>query len=98
MYGLRFDDCSSGIDTSGDGVANSSDAAFTSTDGYVSSVAVTDAGTIVYGSAGVTADGSSGAVGAISSATNPFLGTSTIAWMEVFLEIQEEICYNNLYI
>ena len=55
-----------------------------STDGYVSSVAVTDAGTIVYGAAGVTADGSSGAVGAISSATNPFLGTSTIAWMEVF--------------
>ncbi|MEC8276649.1 MAG: hypothetical protein VXZ96_05125 [Myxococcota bacterium] len=85
LYGLRFDDCSPGLDTDGDGDADSSDSAAISTgSAYPSGITVTDAGTILYGTSAVATDGSSSAVGTVSSATNPFLGTHSIAWMEVF--------------
>ena len=84
LYGLRFDDCSSGLDTDGAGDADSSDDASVSvTDSYISSVTVTDAGSIIYGTSSVTTDGSSEAVNVITSATNPFLGTTTIDRMEI---------------
>ena len=85
LYGIRFDDCSPGVDTNGDGTADSSDSAtITSSSSYISGITVTDAGTIIYGTSGVTTDGSSSAVGIFDSSTNPFLGTSTVGWMEVF--------------
>ena len=85
MYGLQFDDCNAGLDTNGDGTADASDNPSISTTGsYISGITVTDAGTILYGSSGVTTDGTSGAVGTLDNATNPFLGTATVGWMEVF--------------
>jgi hypothetical protein len=85
LYGIRFDDCTPGIDTDGDGTADTSDSAAISSSGnYISGITVTDSGSIIYGTSGVTTDGSSSAVGSIDSATNPFLGTATVSWMEVF--------------
>ncbi|MEC7984133.1 MAG: hypothetical protein VX278_03145 [Myxococcota bacterium] len=85
LYGLSFDDCSSGLDTDGDGDADSSDDVSVSvSNSYISSVAVTDAGTIVYGTSAVASSTSTDSMNVITSATNPFLGTHTIAWMEVF--------------
>ena len=85
LYGLQFDDCNAGLDTNGDGTADASDNPSISTTGsYISGITVTDAGTILYGSSGVTTDGTSGAVGTLDNATNPFLGTATVGWMEVF--------------
>lgn len=85
LYGLRFDDCSSGLDTDGDGDADTSDNSSVSVaNSYISSVAVTDAGTVVYGTSTVSTSTSQDSMKVMSSATNPFLGTSTIAWMEVF--------------
>ena len=79
LYGIRFDDCTPGADTNGDGTVDSSDAAvITSSSSYISWITVTDAGTIIYGSSGVTTDGSSNAVGTIDTVTNPFLGTTTV--------------------
>lgn len=85
LYGLAFDDCNAGLDTNGDGTVDTSDNPSISTTGsYISGITVTDAGTIIYGSSGVTTDGTSGAVGTLSNTTNPFLGTATVGWMEVF--------------
>jgi hypothetical protein len=88
LYGLRFDDCSSGLDTNGDGTADSDDDESIDVGdadgGYSSGVTITDAGTIIYASSSLSTDGSSDAMGVIDSATNPFLGTATIAWMEMF--------------
>ena len=85
MYYLQeLDNIFAQIDTDGSGAADTTDDAFTEVTGYASSITVTDAGTILYGTSSVTADGSDNSVSAITSATNPFLGTSTIAWMEVF--------------
>ena len=85
LYGLSFDDCNSGLDTNGDGVADSSDnPSISSTGSYISGITITDAGTIIYGTSGVATDGTSNAVGTISSTSNPFLGTATVGWMEVF--------------
>lgn len=85
LYGIRFDDCSAGVDTNGDGSVDSSDSdTITSSSSYISGITVTDAGTIIYGTSGVTTDGSTSAVGTFDSSTNPFLGTSTVGWMEIF--------------
>ncbi|MEC8423523.1 MAG: hypothetical protein VX000_07080, partial [Myxococcota bacterium] len=53
-------------------------------DSDISGVTVTDKGTLFYGTSDVTTDGSGDAVGTITAATDPFLGTDTLAWMEVF--------------
>ena len=85
LYGLAFDDCNAGLDTNGDGTVDTSDNPSIATTGaYISGITVTDAGTILYGSSGVTTDGTSGAVGTLSNTTNPYLGTATVGWMEVF--------------
>jgi hypothetical protein len=47
-------------------------------------VTVTDKGTLFYGSSDVLTDGSGDAVGTIDVENDPFLGTQTMAWMEVF--------------
>lgn len=82
VYGIRFDDCSPGLDTDGDGEANSSDDPFVEQDGYVSGVAVTAYGTVLYGSAEPDDGGS--AVEVVRTATDPFMGTATVAWMEIY--------------
>jgi hypothetical protein len=84
VYGLRFDDCTPGLDTDGDGEATTADTPYVEQPGYVSGVTVGDQGTIYYGSANPTVDGSSAAVETIDAATNPFLGTAAIAWMEIY--------------
>jgi hypothetical protein len=83
VYGLRFDDCSPGMDTDGVDGATSADSPYVEQDGYVSGVSEGD-GTLYYGSSAPTTDGSSAAVETIRSATNPFLGTMAIAWMEIY--------------
>jgi hypothetical protein len=83
VYGIRFDDCSPGLDTDGDGEATTSDTPYVEQEGYVSGVAITSFGTVLYGSA-IGPDEGGSAVEVISSATDPFLGTAAIAWLEVF--------------
>lgn len=87
VYGLRFDDCSPGLDTNGDGQADSSDSASLTLEegsGYPSGVTVTDMGTVIYASSSVDGTGGSANTHAIHAATDPFLGTAAIAWMEMY--------------
>ncbi|MDP2306852.1 MAG: PilC/PilY family type IV pilus protein [Pseudomonadota bacterium] len=83
VYGLQFDDCAPGIDTDGSDGVTPSDSPYVETPGYVSGVSAGD-GTIYYGSANPTTDGSSAAAETIRAATDPFLGTTAIAWMEIY--------------
>lgn len=82
VYGIRFDDCSPGLDTDGDGEATSVDTPYVEQDGYVSGVTVTSYGTVLYGSANPTTDES--VVEVIRVATDPFMGTAAVAWMEIY--------------
>jgi len=85
LYGIDFEDCDPGMDTDGDGTVDSSDLPYEEhEDSYISGVTVTDKGTLFYGSSDVVTDGSDEAVHTIESSTDPFLGTATVAWMEVF--------------
>jgi hypothetical protein len=81
LYGLYFDDCSGAIDDDGDGEGD-----LVSTDpmeGYVSQPTVTDMGTIIYGSANPSVDGSDAIVETINAVGSGMLGTRTMAWMEL---------------
>ena len=82
VYGIRFDDCSPGLDTDGDGEANSADTPYIEQDGYVSGVTVTAYGTVLYGAANPNPDES--VVETLRVATDPFMGTATVAWMEIY--------------
>lgn len=83
LYGLAYDDCQPGMDTNGDGVVDTSDdEAIENEDSYISSVTVSDHGTLFYGTSDPDASGNT--IGTISAATDPFLGTNTVTWMEVF--------------
>lgn len=82
VYGLRFDDCSPGLDTDGDGEATSVDTPYVEQEGYVSGVTVTSYGTVLYGSSNPSDDGS--IIEVLRVATDPFMGTAAIAWMEIF--------------
>ena len=85
LYGIDFEDCTQGMDTNGDGTVNTTDNNYIEEeDSYISGVTVTDKGTLFYGTSNVATDGSSSPVGALSAASDPFLGTNTLAWMEVF--------------
>lgn len=84
VYALSYDDCTSGMDTNGDGVVDSSDSDYVEVDGYPSAVTVTTQGTVLVGSSNPTVDGSGDAITVINSATSPFMGTNTLAWMEKF--------------
>jgi hypothetical protein len=81
VYGIRFDDCSPGLDTDGDGEATSADTPYMEQTGYVSGVAITAYGTVLYGTA-TPDDGS--VVETLRVATDPFMGTATVAWMEIY--------------
>ena len=85
IYGIDFQDCSNGIDTNGDGSVTAADAEFIEAeDSYISGLTVTDKGNLFYGTSNAETDGSGAPVGTINAATDPFLGTNTLAWMEVF--------------
>lgn len=80
IYGLDFSDCDPNIDTDGDGVG---DAAYLTVDGYPSSVTVSETGTLFYGTSNPGTDGA-GAVGELSSVSDPYMGTKTLGLREVF--------------
>ncbi len=81
LYGIRFDDCSPGMDTDGSGDADSADSDYQEFEGErVSGIAVGKTGTLYVG----TTDGSNTGLTPIDSATDPYLGTANIAWMEIF--------------
>ncbi len=83
IYGLAYDDCQPGMDTDGDGVVDTSDDDYIEEeDSYVSGITVSDHGTVFYGTSDPDATGNT--IGTITAATDPFLGTNTLAWMEVF--------------
>ncbi len=83
IYGLAYDDCQPGMDTDGNGVVDSNDDSFVEEeDSYVSGISVSDHGSIFYGTSDPDATGNT--IGTITSSTDAFLGTSTLAWMEVF--------------
>ena len=85
LYGLDFEDCDPGMDTDGDGDIDEDDEPFLEEeDSYISGVTVSDSGTVFYGSSDVLTDGTGDAVGTIDVENDPFLGTQTMAWMEVF--------------
>jgi hypothetical protein len=85
VYGLDFEDCTQGIDTDGDAAVDTDDDLYVAhEDSYISGITVTEQGTLFYGISGADTDGGSDPVGSITSATDPFLGTETLAWMEVF--------------
>ena len=78
----RFDDCRPGLDTDDDGEVNSADTLYIEQGGYVSGVAITAYGTVFYGTANPESDES--AVATLQVATDPFMGTPTVAWMEMY--------------
>jgi hypothetical protein len=85
LYGLDFEDCSEGLDTDGDGDLDEGDGDYVEReDEYLSSVTVTEQGSLVFGTSNPTTDGSEGAVVTRDIADDPFLGTAAMAWLEVF--------------
>ena len=81
VYGLDFEDCAPGMDTDGTDGVTPSDSPYVESEGYVSGVTAGD-GMIYYGTATPDPDGS--AAETIRVATDPFLGTTAIAWMEIY--------------
>jgi hypothetical protein len=85
IYGIDFEDCTQGIDTDGDGAVDTNDDLYVAhEDSYISGISVTSQGTLFYGVSGADTEGASDPVGQISSSTDAFLGTQTLAWLEVF--------------
>jgi len=85
IYGVDFEDCTQGLDTDGDGAVDTNDDLYEAhEDSYISGITVTSQGTLFYGISGADTEGTTDPVGQISSATDPFLGTETLAWLEVF--------------
>lgn len=81
LYGIAYDDCGPGMDTNNDGVVDASDSSHVEVDGYPSSV-TNNGNTIFVGTSG--GDGVDAGILSIGAEGDPFLGTATLAWMEVF--------------
>lgn len=79
IYGLSFEDCSGTTDLDGDGVVDD----YVEVDGYPSAVAVSDNGTIYYGTSNPDPD-SDAAIGEITGATDPFAQVITLGMRDVF--------------
>lgn len=85
IYGLRYDDCSPGMDTNADGEANSLDATHTTVgDTFVSNVTVGPSGKLYYGTGDGEVAAAAAAVTSLDTVDDPFLGTALASWMEVF--------------
>jgi hypothetical protein len=83
VYGIGFDDCLPGIDTDGvDGVTSSDSPYIEVEDTFVSGITIGD-GKLYYGSATPSTDGDA-VVEIVDLASDPFLGTAAIAWMEIY--------------
>ena len=81
LYGLRFDDCTPGMDTDSSGTADTSDTDYLEfEDQRLSGVAITEHGTVMVG----TSDGDAADLQTIEVATDPYAGTAVISWMEIF--------------
>jgi hypothetical protein len=81
LYGISYADCTTGLDTDDSGGVDSSDDDYLEyEDQRLSSVAITDKGTIIV----ATSDGSDTDLSSFESMTDPYLGTANIAWMELF--------------
>ena len=79
LYGISYTDCTPMLDTNGDGVTTAADdRAVEEADSYISGVAISDKGTLFYGTSNDTE------VSTLSISNDPYLGTATMAWMEVF--------------
>ncbi len=82
LYGLDYSDCTTGIDSNSDGTVDTTDEPYIEKEGaYMSGVAVSDKGTLFYGTSAF--DESGAGIGALTT-TNNSLGTATLGWMEVF--------------
>lgn len=82
LYGIRFDDCSPGMDTNGDGTADSLDDAYESLgSGYASAPTIMNDKVYVATS---DASGAGAGLQVYDVATDPFMGTQAISWMEIF--------------
>ena len=85
LYGIDFEDCSEGLDTNGDDDVDSSDKDYVEFDDeYLSSVTVTEQGTLLVGTSSPDTDYGDQIVTAIDVEDDPFLGTAAMAWLEVF--------------
>lgn len=82
VYGISYDSCDPAMDTNGDGVVDALDNASEDFDSYVSGITVTEQGNLVFGIANADMEGSD--IGFRAAMGDPFLGTATMAWMEVF--------------
>ena len=80
IWGLDYETCGAGLDTDGDGEADSTSV---DTDGYPSEVVVTDQGRILWGSSEVAESGG-GVISSLTPITDPFNGVETLMLREVF--------------
>ena len=78
IRGMSYNTCEGGIDTNGDGQAN---AEYVETDGYPSSITITDQGEVIWGSSNF--DDNNG-ISTMSVVADPFKGTKTMMIREVF--------------
>jgi hypothetical protein len=83
VYGLAFDTCGPGMDTDGVDGVTPADSPYIEVPDYVSNVTAGD-GTLYYGTATPGDDGGDGGIGTIPAASDPFVGTAAIAWMEIY--------------
>jgi hypothetical protein len=75
-------DLSSDMDSPCDGEATSMDTPYMEQSGYVSGVSITAYGTVLYGTANPDTDES--VVETLRVVTDPFMGTATVAWVEMY--------------
>ncbi len=76
LYGLNYEDCGPGLDTNGDGEADSSDDAYVAQSGFVSNVAVGPNGDVFY------ANGTD--IIAVEPPGDAFGRTAMVGWMEMY--------------
>lgn len=76
LYGLNYEDCGPGLDTTGDGVADSSDDAYVAQSGFVSNIAVGPDGDVFY------ANGTD--IVTMEPPGDPFGRTAMVGWMEMY--------------
>jgi hypothetical protein len=85
LYGIDFEDCSEGLDSNDDGDVDSTDKDYIEyEDEYLSSVTVTEQGSLLVGTSSPDTDYGDKIVTAIDVEDDPFLGTAAMAWLEVF--------------
>ncbi|MCP4809283.1 MAG: hypothetical protein GY913_12230 [Proteobacteria bacterium] len=82
IYALSFEDCSATTDLDGSGSVTAADA-YVEVDGYPSAVAVSENGTVYYGTSNPDPDGTT-TIGEVTAATDPFAQVITLGMRDVF--------------